>query len=141
MDDVVEASIAQPRFRMVLLGIFSALALLLSAIGLYGVLAYSVSQRIPELGVRVALGAQPREILALVVGHGLRLALIGIGIGLLITGLTSWSLSKLLFGVSALDALSLAGTCLLTLVMALAASSVPAFRALRVDPAVALRSE
>jgi predicted lysophospholipase L1 biosynthesis ABC-type transport system permease subunit len=81
MAEVVSGSVAQPRFRTLLLGIFAGLALLLAAIGLYGVMAYSVTQRVNELGVRAALGAGPADILRLIVGHGLRLALAGIGVG------------------------------------------------------------
>ncbi len=141
MDDVVEASIAQPRFRTMLLSIFASLALLLAAVGLYGVMAYSVTQRVNELGVRMALGAQPGQVWRLVVGHGFRLTLIGMGLGLVIASLTTWTMSRLLFEVRATDAVTLAATCLLTTAVALIACSVPAWRAIRVDPAIALRTE
>ncbi len=141
MDQVVEASVAEPRFRTLLLGIFAALALVLAAIGLYGVMSYSVTQRINELGVRVALGAGPVQIWSLVVGRALRMALIGIGMGLVVAALTTWTMSRLLFGVRAMDAMTFGVTCVLTITVALAASSLPALRALRVDPAVALRTE
>ncbi len=141
MDQVVEESIAQPRFRTLLLGIFAALALVLAAIGLYGVMSYSVTQRINELGVRVALGARPSQIWTLVVGRALRMALIGVGIGLIIACLTTWTLSRLLFGVRAMDAMTFGATCVLTMVVALVASSLPAWRAIRIAPSVALRAE
>ncbi|HTS46432.1 MAG TPA: ABC transporter permease [Bryobacteraceae bacterium] len=141
MDQVVESSIAQPRFRTLLLGIFASLALVLAAIGLYGVMSYSVTQRINELGVRVALGAQPSQIWSLVVGRALGMACIGVGIGLIIASLTTWTLSRLLFGVRAMDVLTFFATCVLTMLVALVASSLPALRAIRVDPAVALRAE
>ena len=104
-------------------------------------MAYSVSQRVNELGVRMALGAQPSQVWKLVVGHGFRITLIGMGLGLVIASLTTWTMSRLLFEVRAIDALTLAATCLLTLAVALIACSVPAWRAIRVDPAIALRSE
>ena len=89
----------------------------------------------------MALGAQPGQLWSLVVGRALRMALIGVGIGLVIASLTTWTLSRLLFGVRALDALTFGATCILTMLVALVASSLPALRAIRVDPAVALRSE
>jgi putative ABC transport system permease protein len=141
MAQVVEASIAQPRFRMMLLAIFAGLALLLAAIGLYGVMAYSVTQRTNELGVRMALGARPIELGSLVVGHGVRMTAVGVAIGLVLAAGGSWIVSRLLFGVHALDLLSFAAACLLTVVVAIVASSVPAIRASRVAPAVALRAE
>ncbi|HUJ49171.1 MAG TPA: ABC transporter permease [Bryobacteraceae bacterium] len=141
MDQVVDDSIAQPRFRTLLLGIFAALALVLAAIGLYGVMSYSVTQRINELGLRVALGARPSQIWTLVVGRALRMALIGVGIGLIIASLTTWTLSRLLFGVRAMDAMTFGATCILTIMVALAASSLPAWRAIRIAPSEALRAE
>jgi putative ABC transport system permease protein len=141
MDGVVEASIAQPRFRTMLLSLFASLALLLAAVGLYGVMAYSVTQRVNELGVRMALGAQPGQVWKLVVGRGLRMTVIGMGLGLVVASLTTWTMSRLLFGVRALDPVTMAATCLVTIAVALVACSVPAFRAIRVDPAIALRAE
>ena len=141
MDQVVDDSIAEPRFRTLLLGIFAALALVLAAIGLYGVMSYSVTQRINELGLRVALGARPSQIWTLVVGRALRMALIGVGIGLIIASLTTWTLSRLLFGVRAMDAMTFGATCILTIMVALAASSLPAWRAIRIAPSEALRAE
>ena len=141
MDQVVEESISQPRFRTLLLGIFAALALVLAAIGLYGVMSYSVTQRINELGVRAALGARPSQIWTLVVGRALRMALIGVGIGLIIASLTTWTLSRLLFGVRAMDAMTFGATCILTILVALVASSLPAWRAIRIAPSEALRAE
>lgn len=141
MDDVVDASIAQPRFRTMLLSIFASLALMLAAVGLYGVMAYTVTQRINELGVRMALGAQPGQIWKLVVAHGLRMTLIGMTIGVVIASATTWTMSRLLFGVRATDAVTLIATCLLTVIVAVIACSVPALRAIRVDPAIALRAE
>ena len=141
MADVVSASVAQPRFRTLLLSVFAALALLLAAIGLYGVMAYSVTQRVNELGVRAALGAQPGDILKLVVGHAVRLALVGIGMGLVLALAASRLISKLLFGVQVMDPLTFAVTCVGMLLVAALASFVPALKAARVDPATALRAE
>ena len=141
MDQVVEASTAQPRFRTLLLGIFAALALVLAAIGLYGVMSYSVSQRVNELGVRVALGARPSQIWSLVVGQALKMVLIGVGLGLILASLTTWTISRLLFGVRAMDPISFGATCVVILAVALVASSLPALRAIGVEPAIALRAE
>ena len=141
MDQVVESSVAQQRFRMVLLAIFAGLALVLAAVGLYGVMAYSVAQRTNELGVRMALGAEPGEIGRLIVGHGLRMALIGVAAGLVFAGATTWIISRLLFGIHAWDVPAFAAASLVTLAVALAASWIPAMRASRVSPSVALRNE
>ncbi|MBZ5608401.1 MAG: ABC transporter permease [Acidobacteriia bacterium] len=141
MAEVISGSVAQPRFRTLLLTIFASLALLLAAIGLYGVMAYSVTQRVNELGVRAALGAQPSDILKLVVGHGLRLALVGIGAGVLLALAGSRIISRLLFGVKVIDPLTFGVTCLGMLAVSTLACLVPALKATRVEPAKALRAE
>ena len=141
MEDLVEGSLAQPRFRTMLLGVFAAVALVLAAIGLYGVIAYSVTQRTNELGVRMALGAQKSDVLKMVVGHGALLAAIGIGIGLGLAFGLMRIISQLLFGVHAGDPLTFAATAALILIVALAASYIPALKAIKVDPVVALRYE
>lgn len=141
MDELVHGSMAQPRFRTLLLGVFAGIALVLTAIGLYGVMAYSVAQRTNELGVRTALGAQPDDILRLVVGHGARLATIGIGIGIIFGVAVARILSGLLFGVSTLDPVALGFTSILILAVALIGSYIPALRAAKVDPVTALRTE
>ena len=141
MQELVQGSVAQQRFRALLWGVFAALALTLAAIGLYGVISYSVTQRVNELGVRTALGAQSGDILKLVVGQAARLAAIGIGIGVaLALGLTRM-LNQLLFGVGAMDPITFASTCIVIFGVALAASYIPALRATRVDPVIALRNE
>lgn len=141
MDDVVYASVRDWRFHAILLGIFGVLALLISAVGVYGVISYSVTQRTHEIGVRMALGAQRRSILRLVIRKGLTLAGIGIVVGIGVAlGLTRLIVS-LLYGVSATDPLTFAGVAVLLLVVAFAACYVPAKRAMCVDPMVALRHE
>lgn len=141
MDEMVATHLAQPRFSAVLLNWLSGLALLMAAVGIYGVLAYSVAQRTGEFGVRLALGAQTRDILRLVVGQGMRLVLMGITIGLVAAiGLTRL-LKTLLFGVSATDPMTYAGAALLLIAVALLACWIPARRATKIDPLQALRQE
>jgi putative ABC transport system permease protein len=141
MQDLVGGSLAQPRFRTLLLGVFAGVALILAATGLYGVIAYAVTQRTNELGVRMALGAQKSDVLKLVVGEGAQLAAMGIGIGLVVALPLMRIISRLLFGVNAADPVTFGATALVILLVTLAASYLPALRAIRVDPVVALRSE
>jgi putative ABC transport system permease protein len=141
MEDVVSDSVAQPRLTTECAGVFAALALGLTLVGIYGVMAYAVTQRIPELGLRVALGAQRRDILRMVLGQGMWLVLGGVGLGLAASlGLTRL-LSSLLFNTSATDPLTFAGVALLLCAVALLACYVPARRATLVDPLAALRHE
>lgn len=141
MQDLIQGSVAQPRFRTFLIGAFAGLALVLATLGLYGVVAYSVSQRTTELGIRMALGAQSGNILQLVVFRAAGLAAIGLGIGLAISLAGSRIIARFLFGVSATDPITLAAACLIILLVAVTASLVPALRAAEVDPAIALRAE
>jgi ABC-type antimicrobial peptide transport system permease subunit len=139
--DVAAATVAPTRIGAALLGSFGALALLLAAVGLYGVIAYSVSLRTRELGVRVAIGARPRDVLLLVLGQGGRLALVGVGIGAMLAAGVGKVLESLLYGVGAFDPLAYAVAATLLLVVATAANLAPALQASRVDPLRALRSE
>ncbi|HZS06018.1 MAG TPA: ABC transporter permease [Blastocatellia bacterium] len=141
MNEVIADSLTRQRFSMILLDAFAAAALLLASIGLYGVISYLVGQRTHELGVRVALGAQRRDILRLVLSHGLKMALGGVALGLIAAlGLTRL-LGGMLYGVSATDPATFAGIALLLVAVALAACFIPAWRATKVDPLVALRYE
>jgi putative ABC transport system permease protein len=141
MDQWLSNSAAQPRLNTLLLTIFAFVALVIAAIGIYGVIAYSVSQRTREIGVRMALGATPRGVLRLVVGEGMKLALIGIGAGLLGGLALGRTVSSLVFGVPVRDPLTFTAVALALAAVALAACAIPALRASRVDPMVALRYE
>jgi putative ABC transport system permease protein len=141
MEQWLSGSAAQPRLNTMLLTIFASIALVIASIGIYGVIAYSVSQRIGEIGVRMALGATPRHMLRLVVGEGMKVALIGIGAGLLGGLALGRSVSSLVFGMPVRDPLTFTGVALALAGIALAACAIPALRASRVDPIVALRCE
>jgi predicted permease len=144
MHEIIQSFLAPRRFAMMLLGAFAALALMLAGIGLYGVIAYAVGQRTHEMGVRVALGAHPRDVFRLVIGQGLRLALLGVAAGaaaalILVPVLSSFS--QLLYGVGRSDPLTLTAVSLVLLGVAMLACYIPARRAMRVDPMTALRYE
>jgi predicted permease len=141
VDQMISDSAAQPKFQAVLLGSFSALGLFLAMIGIYGVISYSVIQRTHEIGVRVALGAQPRDVMRLVLGQGAILATIGIGIGLAGALALTRFLQSQLFEIKANDPVTFAGVAILLMVAALLACYIPARRATRVDPMIALRYE
>jgi ABC-type antimicrobial peptide transport system permease subunit len=141
MQAVMRDSLARQRFITALLVVFATLALTLAAVGIYGVMSYNVTQRVQEIGVRLALGAQRRDVLKLVVGHGMKISFAGVVIGL--GG--AWALTRLmealLFSVSATDPLTFASIAALLTLVALFACYVPARRATKVDPIVALRYE
>jgi predicted permease len=141
MDGVVERANAEPRFEMLLLGVFAGVALVMAAVGIYGVMSYSISRRTHEIGIRVSLGASRSEILLLVVRQGLLLALAGSAVGILGALLLGRLMGKLLYGVPPSDPLTFVGVAVLMLSVALIASYIPARRATRVDPIVALRYE
>jgi putative ABC transport system permease protein len=141
MDQWLSNSAAQPRLNTTLLAIFAAVALVIASIGIYGVIAYSVNQRTGEIGVRMALGATPRGVLRLIVSEGMKVALIGIGTGLLGGLVLGRAVSSLVFGVPVRDPLTFTGVAVALASVTLAASTIPAIRASRVDPIVALRYE
>jgi putative ABC transport system permease protein len=140
-DELVAASVAEPRFTLLLLGMFAGLALILAAVGIYGVMSYSVTQRTHEIGLRMALGASTSDVLKLVVGQGALLTVAGVGLGLVGAFGVTRLMEGLLFGVSPTDVATYASIALLLVGVALAASFVPARRAAKVDPMVALRCE
>jgi predicted permease len=139
MDEVIEASIGQRRLTMLLLGVFAAMALLLAMVGIYGVIAYSVAQRTQEVGIRRALGAQPGDILRLVLGQALALALAGVAIGIGGALAVTHVMKGLLFHVDATDPATYVGIAFLFIAVSLAASYIPARRATHIDPMAALR--
>jgi putative ABC transport system permease protein len=141
MDQLLQAAVVQPRFNMLLLGSFAVLALALGAVGLYGVMAYTVTQRTRELGIRMALGAQRSGLLLMIIKQGMALALSGIALGLLGAWALTRLMANLLFGVGATDPLTFLGIASLLTLVALAACLIPARRATKVDPVTALRYE
>jgi predicted permease len=142
MDDIVyNRSILAQRFSMILLGAFAAVALLLASVGIYGVVSYLVVQRTHEIGIRMALGAQQSHVMSWVLGAGARLALVGVGIGIAAALALTRLMTSLLYGVSATDPATFLGVAFLLTLVALAACYIPARRAMRVDPMVALRHE
>jgi len=137
----VVASVAQERFRTLLMSSFSGIALILAAVGIFGVISYSVSQRTHEIGIRIALGAQQHNVLRLILGQGTKLALLGLGAGAVAALLLTHLMASLLYAVSATDPLTFGAVCIILLAVAVTACYLPARRAMRVDPMVALRHE
>jgi putative ABC transport system permease protein len=140
-EEALNNSLAEPRMYTVLLGVFAALALSLAAMGIYGVMSYTVTERTREIGVRMALGAQAGNAIKLVVGQGMKLALIGVTIGSAGAVALTRLMSGLLYGVSATDTMTFVAIALLLSVVALLACYIPARRAAKVDPIIALRGE
>lgn len=141
MDEIISDSLTERRFSMILLGTFAALALVLSSVGIHGVISYLVARRTQEIGVRMALGANRTDVLRLVLRDGMRLALVGVGIGLVGAFALTRLMAKMLYGVSATDPITFLGVSLLFLIIAMAACYAPARRAMQADPVIALRFE
>ena len=141
LEEVIAGSLAARRFSMMLLGIFAAVAVVLSTIGIYGVISYLVGQRIQEIGTRIALGAQRRDVVRLILGRGLMLTLCGVGSGSVLALILSRQMKKMIYGVSPSDPVTFLGVAVLLITIALLACYVPARRAMRVDPMIALRYE
>jgi ABC-type antimicrobial peptide transport system permease subunit len=141
LDEIRQESMGGDRFRSTLMGVFAGVALLLSAIGLYGVISYSVVQRTREIGIRTALGATPREIISLILRNGMKLTALGLVIGVAGTVGLAQALSSMLFNVDKYDPLTLVAVAVAMGAIALVACIIPALRAIRVNPNVALRHE
>jgi putative ABC transport system permease protein len=139
MEDVVDATLARPRLVAVLLTVFAVMALVLAGVGVYGVMAYAVTERTHEIGVRMALGATPDSVLRLVIGQAFRLVALGVAVGLVAAVALTRVLTSLLFNTDARDPLTLAGTAMVLMVVAVAAAAVPAVRGTRIAPVQALR--
>ncbi len=141
MSDIVQQSMSQPRFRAMLLSSFAMLALTLAAVGIYGLMTYFVTGRMREIGIRLALGAERRDVLRLVMDEGVRLALVGVAVGLAGAWMLSTLVESLLFGVTATDPVTFAAAASLLVGIAAAATYLPARRAMGADPAAVLRAE
>ena len=141
LDEIVDLDVADRRQQLILLGLFAGLALVLSAIGLYGLLAYNVSERRREIGVRMALGAQARTVVGAIVGRGMLLTMIGVAVGAVLAGIAGRTMQSLLYGVGSGDPIAFGVSAAVFATVALVASSLPALRAARVHPMVALREE
>jgi putative ABC transport system permease protein len=141
MEHIVAEAVARQRFSMLLLAIFAGLALVLAAVGIYGVMSYTVAQQTREIGIRIALGAKRRDVLAMTVKQGLRLVGLGLVIGLPSAFILTRVMSSLLFGISAADPITFLSISLVVLAVALLASYIPALRATKVDPMIALRAQ
>jgi putative ABC transport system permease protein len=141
MDQVFGAAVSRERFQMLLLALFAALALVLACVGLYGVISYAVAQRTHEIGVRMALGAQSRDVLSLVIRQGMVLTIAGLLVGIAVGLAATRVMTDMLFGVTATDAVTFVSAGVLLVIVAFLACYVPARRATKVDPLVALRYE
>jgi putative ABC transport system permease protein len=141
MGEIRAESVATERLNLMLLAIFAGIALVLAIVGIYGVMSYSVTQRTHEIGIRMAIGAQPRDVFAMILGHGMKLALIGIGLGLVGAFALTRLMASMLFGVEPTDATTFSAIAVLLTVVALLACYLPGRRATKVEPTVSLRYE
>jgi len=141
LDQIFSSSLDNRRFSLALFGVFAVVALLLAGMGIYGVTSYAVTQRTPEIGIRIALGAQGRDVLRLVVGQGMKFVMLGVAIGLAGAVALTRLIANLLFNVSATDPLTFIAVAVVLIVVALLACWIPARRATKVDPMIALRYE
>jgi putative ABC transport system permease protein len=141
MTEMVDLSVAGPRFTMLLLGVFGGVALTLAAVGIYGIMSHAVKRRTREIGIRVALGARPADVLRLVVGQGMTLAGVGLAIGVAVALAATRLMTQMLYGISATDPVTFVGIVVLLAAVAFVASWVPARRAVSTDPTTALRVE
>jgi predicted permease len=141
MTEIVDRSVAQPRFTMLLLALFGGVALALAAIGIYGIISYGVRRRTREIGIRMALGASPTSVLRLVVGQGMRLAFVGLALGVIFALVATRAMARLLYGIGPTDPATFAAITVLLAVVAFVASWLPARRAVLTDPTSALRAE
>jgi ABC-type antimicrobial peptide transport system permease subunit len=141
MEEVISNSLAARRFSMTLLGIFSALALIMACVGIYGVISYLAGQRTHEIGIRMALGASRWTVLRMVLGDGAKMALLGVAIGVVAGFAFTRLMGSMLFGISAHDPVTFVAVALALIVVAILASYIPAWRAAKVDPMIALRYE
>jgi putative ABC transport system permease protein len=141
MEQIVDRSISQQRFNMLLLGAFAVLALILAAVGIYGVLAYSVRRRVKEIGIRMAMGARAADVLRLIVIDGMKPAMVGLAIGLVLSLLLAQVMRKMVYGVSVFDPATILAVSALLAGVAMLACVIPALRATRVSPIVTLRDE
>jgi putative ABC transport system permease protein len=141
MDSAIEKSVAPQEFNLALVALFAVMAVFLAAVGVYGVLSYSISQRTREIGVRIALGAQPGRVLGMAVGEGMKLAILGTAIGMAFGLVLTRFMASMLFGVTAHDPLTFVAVAAVVVSVSFAACYIPARRAMRVDPIIALRYE
>jgi putative ABC transport system permease protein len=141
MYEIRAESVAGERLNLMLLSIFAGIALVLAIVGIYGVLSYSVTQRTHEIGSRMAIGARPRDVFTMILGHGMKLALIGVAIGLLLAFLLTRLMETMLFGVAPTDVPTFAGISILLISVAVLACYLPGRRATKVEPTVSLRYE
>jgi putative ABC transport system permease protein len=141
MNEIRAESVAGERLNLTLFSLFAGIALVLAIVGIYGVMSYSVTQRTHEIGIRMAIGARPRDIFKMILGHGMKLALIGVGIGLVAAFLLTRLMATMLFGVRPTDATTFAGISVLLITVALVACYLPGRRATKVEPTISLRYE